>query len=82
MRLPITVGRRICLENETPAFRPECGCFSSCPPLFCVNSFAGANAGAGTAVDALLGVDYIDIACRNSLNGAFVDAGAACDARV
>lgn len=50
--------------------------------LFGVDSFARANACACTAIDAFVRVDNIDIACRNSLNGAFVDAGAACDAGV
>lgn len=50
--------------------------------LFGVDSFVRANACAGAAIDALVRVDNIDVACRNSLNGAFVDAGAACDAGV
>ena len=40
------------------------------------NSLAGANTCAGTAVDALVSVDYIDVASRDSLYGALADAGA------
>ena len=43
---------------------------------------ARANASASTAVDALISVDYIDIALRDSLYGALTDAGTACYASV
>lgn len=39
-------------------------------------------AGAGAAVDTFVGVDYIDVASRNSLYGALADASTACYARV
>ena len=50
--------------------------------LFGSDSLAGANACAGAAVDALVGIDNIDIACRNSLNGALADASSASYARI
>ena len=37
----------------------------------------GAYRCAGAAVDAFVGVDHVDIACGNRLNGAFAGAGAA-----
>lgn len=46
------------------------------------DSLARAYAGAGTAVDALVGVDDIDIAGRDSLRRAFADATAAGNARI
>ena len=44
--------------------------------------FARANACAGAAVDALVGVDDVDVAGRNSLYQALADAGAACYAGI
>ncbi len=46
------------------------------------DSLAGANACAGTAVDANIGVDNIDIAFRDSLNGTFGETSAASNTRV
>ena len=46
------------------------------------NSLAGAHAGARAAVDALIGIDYIDIALRDSLNGALANTGTASYASV
>ena len=39
--------------------------------------FRGANRSAGTAIDAGVGVDYIDFAFRDCFNGAFGQTGAA-----
>lgn len=66
---------------------PEALCFGHVFPcynraLFRNDRLAGANACAGAAVDALVGVDDIDVAGRNSLRGALADAGAACNAGV
>ena len=47
-----------------------------------LDSLAGANACTSTAVNALVGIDNIDIAGRDSLYRAFVDAGTASDARI
>lgn len=55
--------------------------FISCG-LFGSDSLGGANACAGTAVDAFFGVDHIDIAGRDSLYRTFADAGAACNTQV
>ena len=44
--------------------------------------FAGANRCAGTAVDAGVGIDVVDVAFRDSANGAFGEAGAASNAAV
>jgi hypothetical protein len=38
----------------------------------------GANIGAGTAVGAKIGIDLVNIAFDNRLNGAFIYAGTAC----
>lgn len=46
------------------------------------NCLAGANFCAATALDALVRVDVIDIALRDSLNGANRHAGAASNARI
>ena len=43
------------------------------------DSFAGANFSARTAFDAGIGVDVIDVAFRDSANGAFREASAASD---
>lgn len=40
------------------------------------------NACAGAAVDALVGIDYIDVPLRDSLYRAFADAGAAGNAGI
>lgn len=53
-----------------------------CFELLRYDRFAGANACARTAVDALVGVDNVDVAGRNSLDGALADAGAASHAGV
>lgn len=50
--------------------------------LFGLNSLAGANTCAGTAVDALVGINHIDVTSRNSLYGALADAAAAGNARI
>lgn len=44
--------------------------------LFRDDGFYGANISARTAVGADIGVDYVDIAFGNGINGAFIDAGA------
>lgn len=44
------------------------------------DSARGASVGTGAALGALVGVDGIDIAFRDSANGTFVDAGAASNA--
>ena len=41
------------------------------------DSFAGANRSAGTAIDAGIGVDVVDVAFRDGANGALGEAGAA-----
>lgn len=46
------------------------------------DSFAGANFSASAALDARVGIDYIDVAFRDSFNGAVGQAGAASDAFV
>lgn len=46
------------------------------------DSFAGANFSASAALDAGVGIDYIDVAFRDSFNGAVGQAGAASDAFV
>ena len=46
------------------------------------DSFAGANFSASAALDAGVGVDYIDFAFRDCFNGAVGQAGAASDAFV
>ena len=61
---------------------PEALCFGHVFPcynraLFRNDRLAGANACAGAAVDAGVGVDYIDIASRDSLYRTFADAGTA-----
>lgn len=66
---------------------PEALCFGHVFPcynraLFRNDRLAGANACAGAAVDALVGIDNVDIAGRDSLDGAFVDTCAACNARI
>lgn len=66
---------------------PEALCFGHVFPcynraLFRNNRLAGANACAGAAVDAGVGVDYIDIASRDSLYRTFADAGTAGNAGV
>lgn len=48
--------------------------------LFWNNGFYGANIGARTAVGADIGVNYVDIAFGNSINGAFINACATCRA--
>lgn len=48
--------------------------------LFRDDGFHGANIGARTAVGADIGVDYVDVAFGNGINGAFIDAGATCGA--
>lgn len=53
-----------------------------CFELLRYDRFAGANACARTAVDALVGVDNVDVAGRNSLDRALADAGAASHAGV
>jgi len=44
------------------------------------DSAAGASVGTGAALGAFVGVDAVDVALRDSANGTFVDAGAACNA--
>lgn len=66
---------------------PEALCFGHVFPcynraLFRNDRLAGANACAGAAVDALVGIDNVDVAGRNGLDGAFADAGAAGNARI
>lgn len=46
------------------------------------DSLRRTNAGASTAFDTFVGIDYIYIAGRDSLYGALVDAGAASDAQI
>ena len=50
--------------------------------LFGNDRLAGANACAGSAVDALIGIDHIDIAGRDRLYRAFADTSTACNACV
>lgn len=44
------------------------------------DSAGGASVCACAALGALVGVDGVDITFRNSANGAFIDAGSACNA--
>jgi hypothetical protein len=50
--------------------------------LFSTDSFGGANARACTAVDARRAVYNVDVAGRDSLNGAFVNTGTACGTQI
>jgi hypothetical protein len=50
--------------------------------LFGANGVGGASARAGTTIDAIVGVDNINITCRNCLDRTFVDAGTACGAQI
>ena len=53
-----------------------------CSELLCLGSVYRAGVLAGTAVDALIGIDYINVAGRNSLYGALTNAGTASNASV
>lgn len=46
------------------------------------DSVVGANAGAGAAVDAGVGIDHVDIALRDCAGGALGKTCAACNAAV
>lgn len=66
---------------------PEALCFGHVFPcynraLFRNDRLAGANACAGSAVDALISVDHIDISGRDRLDRAFADTSTACNACV
>ena len=69
--------------HKTPPSERRAGVFIACRELFTgLDSLAGANACAGSAVDALVGIDNVDIAGRDSLYRTFVDAGSASDAGI
>ena len=63
-----------------PGFRTVFMCFRS--ELLGDDSLARANACAGAAVDALVGVDDVDVAGRDGLYRALADAGTAGNARI
>lgn len=69
--MPIVAQAILCIRNAISVIvlaRDDC--------------FAGANFCAGTAFDAGVGIDVVDIALGDSLHGADGQAGAACHAFV
>ena len=67
-------------QNTVPRKEERCS-YGKNSVLLRNDRFARANACAGAAVDALVGIDNVDVAGRNGLDGAFADAGAVGNAR-
>jgi len=50
--------------------------------LFGMNGLNGANIGAGTAIGAQIGINYINVPFGNCFNRTFIDAGTTCSTQI